>query len=66
MQERQTGILEVEIKGIAEDEEYDIEIVSKKTETILCNTKYVYDSSLQDGEEVIKSYRSKWSKEHNI
>ena len=66
MQRQQIGILEVEIRGIAEDEEYDIEIISKKTETILCDTKYVYDRNLKDGEEVIKAYRSKWSKKHNI
>ena len=49
------GILEVEIKGIKEDEEYEIELSSKKTETILCTTKYVYDSSLSEGQEIVES-----------
>ena len=47
------GIFEVEIKGIFEDEEYDIELVSKTKEVILCDTKYVYDSSLAPSEEVV-------------
>lgn len=55
-------MLEVQIKGIAEDDEYDIEIISKKTETILANTKYIYDSTLAEDQEVVKAYRSKWCK----
>lgn len=66
MQGQQTGVLEVEIRGILEDDEYDIEIVSEKTETILSGTKYVYDSTLMEGEEAIKAIRSKWGKEYNI
>lgn len=49
------GIMEVEIKGIYEDEEYEIEIISKKTEEILCDTKYKYDSSLSESQEVVES-----------
>lgn len=58
MRELQIGILEVEIRGIAEDEEYDIEIASEKTETIIANIKYIYDSTLAEGQEVVKAYRS--------
>lgn len=59
-------MLEVSIKGIAENDESDIEIESKKTETILANTKYIYDSTLAEDQEVIKAYRSKWSKKYDI
>lgn len=59
-------MLEAQIKGIAEDDEYNIEIESKKTETILANTKYIYDSTLAEDQEIIKAYRSKWSKKYDI
>lgn len=59
-------MLEAQIKGIAEDDEYDIEIESKKTETILANTKYIYDSTLTEDQEIIKAYRSKWGKKYDI
>ncbi len=49
------GILEVEMKGIFEKEEYEIELVSEKKETLLCNTKYVYDSTLSKDQEIIES-----------
>lgn len=49
------GILDVEIKGIYEEEEYEIELSSETTEIILCNTKYVYDSSLAEGQEIVKT-----------
>ena len=49
------GILEVEIRGIFEKEEYEIEIVSEKTETIPCNVKYKYDSNLEVGQEVVET-----------
>lgn len=65
MQEQLIGILEIEIRGILEDNEYEIEIVSQKTETILSSTKYIYDSSLRQGEEIVKAIRSKWCKKHN-
>lgn len=56
------GILEVEIRGISEEEEYEIEIVSEKTETIPCSVKYVYDSTLAEGQEVIKTYGANGAK----
>lgn len=42
------GILEVEIKGISEKQEYEVEIIGQKTETIPCNIKYKYDSTLKE------------------
>lgn len=45
----------MEIWGISEDEEYEIEITSEVTDVIVCSTKYVYDSSLAEGEEVVDS-----------
>lgn len=56
------GILDMEIKGIFEDEEYEIELSSKKTDTIPCNTKYIYDSSLGVGEEVVESWGANGAK----
>ena len=56
------GILDMEIRGIFEDEEYEIELSSKKTDTILCNTKYIYDSSLGEGEEVVESWGANGAK----
>ena len=56
------GILEVEIRGIKEDVEYEVEIISEKTETIPCNVKYVYDRSLEPGQEVVQSYGSNGAK----
>ncbi len=49
------GILTIEVWGIPQEEEYDIEITSETTDVILCNTKYVYDSTLKPGEEIVKS-----------
>lgn len=56
------GILEVEIKGIKEDNEVEIELSSEKTETIPCNTKYVYDSTLAEGQEVVQSWGANGAK----
>lgn len=49
------GILEVEIKGIFEDDEVEIELQSETTDIIEPNVKYVYDSSLGEGQEVVKT-----------
>lgn len=49
------GILEVEVYGIFEEKEYDIELTSETTDIIICNTKYIYDSSLAEGQEVIQT-----------
>ena len=49
------GILEVEIMGISEENEYEIELVSKTNDIILCDTKYKYDSSLSPDEEVVET-----------
>lgn len=60
------GILEVEIKGIKEDNEVEIELVSETKEIILTTTKYVYDSTLAPGQEVVQTRRSKRSKKHCV
>lgn len=56
------GILEMEIKGIAQEGESEIEIVSEKTETIPCDTKYIYDSSLRVGQEIVETYGANGAK----
>ncbi len=53
--EAKNGILTIEILGIPEDEEYEIELTSEVTEVIVCDTKYIYDSSLSEGEEVVET-----------
>ena len=53
------GILEIEIRGIFEKEEYEIEIIGQKTETIPCNVKYKYDSNLL---ERTRNCRNNWCK----
>lgn len=55
MAKASNGILDMEIRGIFEDEEYEVEISSKKTDTVPCKTKYVYDSTLGENEEVVES-----------
>lgn len=60
------GILEIEIKGIKEDNEVEIELVSETKEVILTTTKYVYDSTLEPGQEIVQTRRSKWGKEYSI
>ncbi len=49
------GILEMEIKGIYEENEVEIELVSETIDITPPNTKYVYDSSLMEGQEVIQT-----------
>lgn len=49
------GILTVEIWGIKEEEEVDIEITSEITDEIMRNTKYIYDSTLGKDEEIVKT-----------
>ena len=53
--EAKNGILTVQIWGIPEEEEYEIELSSEVTEVIPCNTKYVYDSSLAPEQEIINA-----------
>lgn len=60
------GILEVEIRGIKEDDEVEIELVSETKEVILTEVKYVYDSTLAPGQEVVQTRRSEWSKKYSI
>lgn len=55
------GILEVEIKGVSE-EEFEIEIVSEKTDVIPCAVKYKYDSSLSEEQEIIETYGANGAK----
>lgn len=49
------GILDVEIKGIFEKEEYEIELMSERKEVIPCPVKYVYDSTLAEGQEIVQT-----------
>ena len=49
------GILEIEIKGIYEENEVEIELVSETTDITPPSTKYVYDSSLEEGQEVVQT-----------
>lgn len=56
------GILEVEIKGIFEEEEYEIELSSETTDVILCNTKYIYDPNLLENQEIVKTYGANGAK----
>jgi len=53
--EAKNGILKIEILGIKEKEEFEIELTSEVTDTIPCNVKYVYDSSLAPGQEVVQT-----------
>lgn len=56
------GILEMEIKGIAQEDDVEVELSSQKTETILCETKYVYDSSLVGQSDVVESWGANGAK----
>ena len=58
------GILEMEIKGISENDDYEVEIISKKTDTIPCNVKYIYDSTLAERTGGCRNYWSKWCKKY--
>ena len=49
------GILTVEIWGIPEEEDVEIELTSEVTDVVICNTKYVYDSKLAPGQEVVEA-----------
>lgn len=49
------GILDVEVKGIFEENEVEIELTSETLEVILCPVKYVYDSSLSENQEIIQT-----------
>ena len=53
--EAKNGILKIEVLGIKEKEEFEIELTSEVTDTILCKTKYIHDSSLAPGQEVVKT-----------
>lgn len=53
--EAKNGILTIEIWGIHEKEELDIELTSEVTDVIICNTKYVYDSSLRKDQEIVQT-----------
>lgn len=56
------GILEMEIRGIAEEDDVEVELSSEKTETIPCDTKYIYDSSLAEGQEVVETWGANGAK----
>ena len=47
--------LYVETEDYEEKEEFEIELTSEVTDTILCKTKYIHDSSLAPGQEVVKT-----------
>ena len=51
----QNGILTMEIWGIPQEDDVEVEITSEVTDVIIRETKYVYDSSLKKGEEVVKT-----------
>lgn len=53
--EAKNGILLIEVWGIPEKEEFEIELASEVTDVTVCNTKYVYDSSLAHGQEVVQT-----------
>lgn len=56
------GILEMEIRGIAEEDDVEVELSSEKTETIPCETKYVYDSTLAEGQEYVETWGANGAK----
>lgn len=58
------GILEVQIVGIKEDDDVEIELTSKTTEVIPCTTRYIYDSSLSENQQIVKARWSKWCKKY--
>lgn len=60
--EAKNGILTIEIWGIKEKEEYDIEITSEVTDVIVRTTEYKYDSTLAKGEEVVETIGSDGAK----
>ncbi len=51
--EAKNGILTMQIWGIPQEEEYEIELSSEVTDVIPCDTKYVYDSTLPKDKEVV-------------
>ena len=53
------GVLKVEICGIEEEEEYEVEIESSVTQYIPSTTKYVETSALPKGQQVVKSSGSR-------
>ena len=50
-----SGNLNISIYGIKEKDEYDVEIISQYLSTIPFTTKYVYDSSLPEGSQVVST-----------
>lgn len=64
--EAKNGILTIEIWGIPEEEEYEIELTSEVTDVIVRDTKYVYDSKLRKRRRSSSNNRSRWSKKHSI
>lgn len=62
------GICQIEIYGIKEDQEYEVEIQDKVTETIPYNTKYIETAELETGieEEVQKGVNGYKSEAYRI
>lgn len=58
----QNGIVRVEIYGIKEETEYEIELQTNIIETIPYTTNYIKDSTLDEGTEVIEQYGSDGAK----
>jgi len=52
------GIATVEIYGIKEEKEYEVEIQNNIVEVTPCDTTYINDSSLNEGVEQVKQYGS--------
>ncbi len=60
------GILTIEVWGISEKDDVEIELTSEVTDVIIRNTKYVYDSNLAEGQEIIEAIGADRSKKYCI
>lgn len=50
-----SGNLNISLYGIKEKEEYDVELISQYLGTIPYTTKYIYDSNMNEGDQVVIS-----------
>lgn len=53
--EAKNGILTIEVWGISDKEDYEVEIKSEVKDISLFDTKYIYDSSLGRDEEIVEA-----------
>lgn len=56
------GIVRVQIYGLREEKEYEVELQTTVLETIAYKTNYIYDNTLDEGTEVIEQYGSNGAK----